>query len=974
MSTQRIVYALAAAAGAVLALPAAAGSPPAPDALTEFAAASWGAGAEGAGMSASVSDDASRVREGAASIRFETNGAFDTWLISPPDHSASWDMLSTGGLAFWLWTENPNVGFQGPSPWVRLYTGPSSYVEYRPTPDFANEARGKWVRVEIPIHGGNGWTPVQVGSPDLGDVSAVEIHADTWEAGFTLWIDGLTFDLPLQPPTGVRAYAGNGRVELSWDPYPPEGGAFTEYRIYRALEPIASTEALTPIGTVGNRLTTAFTDQTAQNGVRYHYAVTAVLAGGRETTEVESVGPRTPRDETDLQIASIARTPRFPRYNPAYTNYTVTEPNGFGPYNFSAATGLAGGQTPETRRWPDPGETVTYTATVRNRGTNHWSGTLTGAWTVDGAPAGTPSRSVSLAPGATTTFELQLPWASWEEPSREIGFEIQVSDDRAWNNRRAMDERSVAFLSFIDRTHEENFREETPGYAGAFSDDLIDWLNRHMDVFNAMFEQAGASKRVHFDVLEVIADGAPDPAVDRIDFAIFPFRYEADGGSLRLSGYYRAAEDIDYGLLHEMGHQLGLIDLYRLDVTPAQNQVNGLGYLSAPGLMHGVSPFLSEHSALAMEDWAAHAHGYYGQYLYATPEHTRLRILGSDGAPLANATVRVYQRIERPGVGDVIPATPKFVGQTDANGEWTLPNVQIDPGLAPPVPTGDELRPNPFGYIAVVGSNGVFLIEVERNGFTDSAWLDITELNNAYRRGETGTAVFEKQVAIGGSVQRFPPRDMAELNAEHWLGWAQDGTIAIADDPVRVRAGAGSIRVETTGGFDNYARYPGGLLAEWDLTGVTTLRLSVFAENPNGAFQEGPRVRILTHDGHVEFSPAGTPLNGAIGAWADLSVPLAGGAGWTRTVLGSGDLSRARGVQIHADTWGAGFTLWLDGVGFDPHPCEADFDSDGAASVNDLLGFLGAFRSGGPAADFDGNGAVNVQDLLGFLGAFRTGC
>src|SRR5690606_12269167 len=76
MWTQRIVYALAAAAGAVRALPAAAGSPPAPDALTEFAAASWGAGAEGAGMSASVSDDASRVREGAASIRFETNGAF----------------------------------------------------------------------------------------------------------------------------------------------------------------------------------------------------------------------------------------------------------------------------------------------------------------------------------------------------------------------------------------------------------------------------------------------------------------------------------------------------------------------------------------------------------------------------------------------------------------------------------------------------------------------------------------------------------------------------------------------------------------------------------------------------------------------------------------------------------------------------------------------------------------------------------
>ena len=62
-------------------------------------------------------------------------------------------------------------------------------------------------------------------------------------------------------------------------------------------------------------------------------------------------------------------------------------------------------------------------------------------------------------------------------------------------------------------------------------------------------------------------------------------------------------------------------------------------------------------------------------------------------------------------------------------------------------------------------------------------------------------------------------------------------------------------------------------------------------------------------------------------------------------------------------------------VGTEPgEPCAADFDGSGTADVNDLLGFLGAFRTQGPGSDFDGSGSVDVNDLLGFLGAFRAGC
>jgi len=53
-------------------------------------------------------------------------------------------------------------------------------------------------------------------------------------------------------------------------------------------------------------------------------------------------------------------------------------------------------------------------------------------------------------------------------------------------------------------------------------------------------------------------------------------------------------------------------------------------------------------------------------------------------------------------------------------------------------------------------------------------------------------------------------------------------------------------------------------------------------------------------------------------------------------------------------------------------PCPADRNGDHAATVDDLLAYLGAFR--GADADMDGDGDTDVNDLLAYLGAFRAGC
>ncbi len=974
-----------------------AAAPPAHDVLTEFSAAEWGAVADGSGTAA-VYDDATRVKVGSAALRFETEGCFDTWLYTPAAEDAGWDFLAagSGGLQFWVYSENDNIGFQGS--YVDLHTAEDDYFRYTPNYDFMHAAWNQWHEVIVPLNGDDTWTRTTNGTPDLSNINYVEIHGDTWGCGFTAWIDGLSFDVDLAPPEGLLAVAGNGQVELQWKPWNDPSSLFDHYAVYRSTSPIEDTAGLTPIATYGDIAQAGHIDSTAANGVGYHYALTVVFTGGE--TSAAAVGPRVPRDETDLQITCISRLPRYPRYCPQYTGYELSEPSGYGPYHFTAATGLGCDQTSATQRWPLLDDVVEYVATVRNRGTNTWTGTLGGTWRVDGSIVSTPTQAVALAPGETVTFAQT--W-SWDGDMYEIEFSLDVMDAREENNTRTIWTRSAPFLTYVDISAIEKFRDvHSPNYPLAVTDDFLDWLQHHAAEMNRMFAEKGSSKRIHYDVLAVLHDYDAEPASpERINFGIFPFRYEgASDWDPRSPGYYRAAPDIDYGLVHEMAHQLGIIDIYRLSLGAAANHVSGLGYSPPSGLMSGVAPYFSDHTALAMEHWADHAHGYYGQYLYCMPETIQIRILDYLGEPVSGATVKMYQKAERPGQGEIIADEIKAQGTTTADGVWTLPNVPICAvGPCPSTYAGDQLWDNPFGWVAVVGSNGLLHFKVEWNGFVDYCWLDITEVNVAFWQGQTGVAQFDRQLSIGGEVQAYPPADLAEENAENWSSWAQDGTITLSDDAGFKHDGDASLRGEFTGGADNYVRYPQGLLARWDLSEVQAIRFWAYADNPNLGFQSAsPRVRLGSFaDGYFQWTPAYDILNNARNQWYEFVIPINGDATWTRATSGTPDLAEINYLQIHADTWGYGFTLWLDGVRFDPPPapevCLGDSNCDGAINWRDIdffvaaqndneSGWAGLYESvyGTPPPcpfannDVDESGSVNWRDIDPFVAAQNTDC
>lgn len=54
--------------------------------------------------------------------------------------------------------------------------------------------------------------------------------------------------------------------------------------------------------------------------------------------------------------------------------------------------------------------------------------------------------------------------------------------------------------------------------------------------------------------------------------------------------------------------------------------------------------------------------------------------------------------------------------------------------------------------------------------------------------------------------------------------------------------------------------------------------------------------------------------------------------------------------------------------------CPADFNNDGAPTVQDLFDYLGAWFAGADRADTSADGAVTLQDLFDFLGAWFGGC
>ena len=174
--------------------------------LTEANAADWDTFASD-GASASTADDATHVRVGHLSVRFDTLSGFDTGVKYPRDANAGWNLSARTHLVMWVYADNSNFAFQGNQP-VIVLNGPGGSFTYAPQQEvMPNQA---WSLQQIPLAGDTLWLRTQTGTPSLAQIDQLEIHQDTWDAGFTMYYDGVEF-MTLSPPRLAHVALDGGR-------------------------------------------------------------------------------------------------------------------------------------------------------------------------------------------------------------------------------------------------------------------------------------------------------------------------------------------------------------------------------------------------------------------------------------------------------------------------------------------------------------------------------------------------------------------------------------------------------------------------------------------------------------------------------------------------------------------------------------------------------------------------------------------
>lgn len=219
------------------------------------------------------------------------------------------------------------------------------------------------------------------------------------------------------------------------------------------------------------------------------------------------------------------------------------------------------------------------------------------------------------------------------------------------------------------------------------------------------------------------------------------------------NGYYDPATDIDWGMVHELSHQMSLIDHYMSNVGPPFNHVlnkeglrMNIGFMWAAqnSIMFGgdtdpyTAPWVYDsHTAGGARSNLGYRNGFYGAYIFDLPLQNNLRILDNAGQPAAGVKLALYRKHNLPGVPADLDNTPEISGTTDALGLLSLANLPVLGGTT--TPTGHTLHPNPFGMVDIVGEQNRYLVKISKGEHEEFQWLDINPFNLAYWQGHTSS-------------------------------------------------------------------------------------------------------------------------------------------------------------------------------------------------------------------------------------------
>jgi len=466
----------------------------------------------------------------------------------------------------------------------------------------------------------------------------------------------------------------------------------------------------------------------------------------------------------DLDVTYIERVPRYYRYCVNYLN---------------GLPQLCSG-TEKNKRWPDVNEAITYTAHIINKGETS-SPKFSYQWLVNDKIVASGNYYSSLGPKEEAKIQYETVWPSSPE---KIQFKIDpenfIVETVETNNSLTIGSHDLSISIWVEQGLYDIFNNNL-NLAGSYS--FEDWIEAQFAKMNERFFQAqypvapkGILDRVRIDKIIVAneLDGPNSPIKSDPDSYLIDGKWQftdedptnTKGQNGAWQNYVNSFVDkIDWGLIHELAHQLGIIDLYRMNLVndPENNNrfqvkdINGnvipVSQLPTyawnqilfenPGIMAGgdTSPYkdttyFESHTAGGMNSHYNKRRGYYGEYLFDTPTNNYLKILNSKGEPLTEAQVSLYQK---DAITEYFDNTPEITGTTDSQGIIFLPNRPV---YSVTTETGHTLKENPFGQISVLGTNGVMFIKVLKNNQESYHWLFIIDLNLAYWTGNKDSAIY----------------------------------------------------------------------------------------------------------------------------------------------------------------------------------------------------------------------------------------
>ncbi len=133
---------------------------------------------------------------GDASVHVTTGNGWDIAVMfrPPAGEFASWSLQEQDTLTFWLKSANSSpYGFQFCSVLVGNSCG--GYYKYSGSAGaILNPTIGDWKEIRVPLIGASPWARTVYGDVSFDEISYIELHADTWDHGFQLWIDAMTIN------------------------------------------------------------------------------------------------------------------------------------------------------------------------------------------------------------------------------------------------------------------------------------------------------------------------------------------------------------------------------------------------------------------------------------------------------------------------------------------------------------------------------------------------------------------------------------------------------------------------------------------------------------------------------------------------------------------------------------------------------------------------------------------------------------